>query len=155
MPKETERRDPFEIFQHPFAKYQKIEGGPFGAKKFPKEVQLFRKKLKGDPLVSPGIVSRKKEQPFWFSSLGQMLQYDIIKFCITILASSCGLKKRLTIIVAFHFMNSEVFSQSTLLSTLASSSNDGTVYGFMHEVVSYSESVSFTWFHAWSCIETS
>ena len=33
------------------------------------------KKLKGDPLVSPGIVCyvEKEEKPFWFRSLGQMI----------------------------------------------------------------------------------
>ena len=40
------------------------------------------KKLKGDTLVSPGIVcyAEKKEKPFWFSSLGQMMQFATIKF---------------------------------------------------------------------------
>ena len=41
------------------------------------------KKLKGDPLVSPGIVcyAEKEEKPFWFSSLGQMIQFGTMKFC--------------------------------------------------------------------------
>ena len=40
------------------------------------------KKLEGDPLVSPGIVccAKKKEQLFWLGSLGQMVQFDILKF---------------------------------------------------------------------------
>ena len=40
------------------------------------------KKLKGGPLVSPGIVcyAKKREQLLWFSSLGQMVQFDTIKF---------------------------------------------------------------------------
>ena len=35
-----------------------------------------------DPLVSPGIVcyAEKEEKLFWFSSLGQMGQFDTIKF---------------------------------------------------------------------------
>ena len=40
------------------------------------------KKLKWDPLVSLGIVcyAEKEEKPFWFSSLGQMIQFGTIKF---------------------------------------------------------------------------
>ena len=36
----------------------------------------------GDPLVSPRIVcyAEKEEKPFWFSSLGQMVPFDTIKF---------------------------------------------------------------------------
>ena len=59
--------------------------------------------------MSPGMVcyAGKQENLFWFSSLGQMVQFDTIifglNFCRTILVSSCGLKK-VTVIVAFHFM---------------------------------------------------
>ena len=37
---------------------------------------------KEDPLVSPGIVcyAGKKEISFWFSPLGQIVQFDTIKF---------------------------------------------------------------------------
>ena len=57
-----------------------------------------KKNLKGDHLVSPGTVryAEKQEKLFWFSSLGQMVQLDTIKFrrpFRTILVSSCGLKK--------------------------------------------------------------
>ena len=40
---------------------------------------------KGDPLVSPGMVfyAGKQEKPFWFSSLGQMVQFGAIIFCRT------------------------------------------------------------------------
>ena len=43
------------------------------------------KKLKGDPLVSPGIVryTKKEKKPFWFSSLDQMIQFGTINFCRT------------------------------------------------------------------------
>ena len=36
----------------------------------------------GDPLVSPGMVcyAGKQEKHFWFSSLGQMVQFDTIIF---------------------------------------------------------------------------
>ena len=54
---------------------------------------------KGDPLVSPGMVcyAKKQEKLFWFSSLGQMVQFDAIIFLElsrTILVSSCGYKKK-------------------------------------------------------------
>ena len=47
------------------AKHQKIEGGY--------------------PSVSPGTVcyAEKQEKNFWFSSLGQMIQFGTIKFCRT------------------------------------------------------------------------
>ena len=43
------------------------------------------KKLKGDPLVSSGIVcyAEKEEKLFWFSSLGQMIQFGTVKFRTT------------------------------------------------------------------------
>ena len=42
--------------------------------------------MKGDPLVSPCIVcyAEKEEKPFWFSSLGQMIQFGTIKFRSTL-----------------------------------------------------------------------
>ena len=43
-------------------------------------------KNKGDDsLVSPGMVcyAEKEEKLFWFSSLGQMIQFGTIKFCRT------------------------------------------------------------------------
>ena len=47
-----------------------------------KKVSQCRKKLKGDSLVSPGMVcyAEKEEKPCWFSSLGQMIQFGTIKF---------------------------------------------------------------------------
>ena len=43
------------------------------------------KNLKCHPLVSPGMVcyAGKQEKPFWFSSLGQMVQFGAIIFCRT------------------------------------------------------------------------
>ena len=69
---------------------------------------MRKKTERGDSLVSPGMVcyAEKEEKPFWFSSLGQMIQFGTIKFCRTILVSSCGLKK-VTIIVALHFMKKQ------------------------------------------------
>ena len=100
MPKKTRRGD-FLGFSniHSVAKQQKIEGGTLWEIFFPgKKVSQCRKKLKGGPLVSPGMVcyAGKQEKPFWFSSLGRMVQFGAIIFCRTILVSSGGLKKTLT-----------------------------------------------------------
>ena len=78
---------PFGIFQHPFWRKtaRKMKGGPFGEKIFPKVSQCRKKIKRGDPLVSPGMVcyAEKQEKPFWFSSLGQMVQFGAIIFCRT------------------------------------------------------------------------
>ena len=84
MPKKTEGG----IFQHTFCRKtaKKIEGGRFREKNFRKKVSHCRKKIeRGDSLVSPGMVyyAGKQEKPFWFSSLGQMVQFGAIIFCIT------------------------------------------------------------------------
>ena len=50
--------------------------------------------------MSPGTVccAEKQENFFWFSSLGQMIQFDSIKYHRTFVElfwiSSCGLKKK-------------------------------------------------------------
>ena len=53
----------------------------------------------------------KQENPFWFSSLGQMVQFGAIIFCRTFknyfgqfVWIEKKRKKRVTIIVAFHFI---------------------------------------------------
>ena len=56
--------------------------------KIRKKVSQCRKKLKGGPFslsrycMSPGIVchAEKEEKSFWFSSLGEMIQFGTIKF---------------------------------------------------------------------------
>ena len=62
---------------------KKIEGGLFGGIFFEKKSRCAEKK--GDPLVSPGMVcyAEKQEKPFWFSSLGQIVQFVAIIFCRT------------------------------------------------------------------------
>ena len=52
---------------------------------FSEKVSQCRKKQRGDSLISPGMVcyAEKEEKPFWFSSLGQMIQFGTIKFCRT------------------------------------------------------------------------
>ena len=73
---------PFRIFLTSIvAKHQKIEGGPFGEFFWEKKSDKAEKTEKGDLLVSLGTVyyAEKQENPFWFSSLGQMVQFDTIK----------------------------------------------------------------------------
>ena len=81
------------------------------SKKNSKKCLAVPKKIeRGDSLVSPGMVcyAEKQVKPFWSSSLGQMVQFDTIIFCRTF-KNYFGQfvwieKKRVTIIVAFHFM---------------------------------------------------
>ena len=64
---------------------KKMQGGPFEEKNSEKKCLAVLKKIeRGDSLVSPGMVcyAEKQEKPFWFSSLGQMVQFDTI-FCRT------------------------------------------------------------------------
>ena len=90
---------------------KKMQGGPFG------EIFFFRKKSlavpkkneRGEPLVSPGMVcyAEKQEKPFWFSSLDQIVQFGAIIFCRTFVELFWSVRvdrKKVTIIVAFHFM---------------------------------------------------
>ena len=65
---------------------KKMQGGPSGENFFSgKKVSMPKKTERGDPLVSPGMVcyAEKQKKPFWFSSLGQMVQFDTIIFCRT------------------------------------------------------------------------
>ena len=110
--KKTERGDPLGFSNiHSVAKQQKkIEGGPFGEKNFQKKVSQRRKKIgRGDPLVSPGMVcyAGKQETPFWFSSLDQIVHFGAIIYCRTFknyFGQFVWIEKKVTIIVAFHFM---------------------------------------------------
>ena len=77
---------------------------------FSKKSLAVPKKMKGESLVSPGMVcyAEKQEKPFWFSSLDQIVHFDAIIFCRTFVELFWSVrvdrKKRVTIIVAFHFM---------------------------------------------------
>ena len=66
---------------------KKMQGNPLGKNFFfEKKVSQCRKKYeRGDTLVSPGMVcyAEKQEKPFWFSSLGQIVQFGAIIFCRT------------------------------------------------------------------------
>ena len=88
-----------------------MQGGPFGENFFSKKKsRSAEKNERGDLLVSPGMVcyAEKQEKPFWFSSLDQIVHFDAIIFCRTFVELFWSVrvdrKKRVTIIVAFHFM---------------------------------------------------
>ena len=87
MPKKIERGDPLGFFNiHSVAKHQKNAGGTlWGNFFFEKKSRSAEKNERGDPLVSPGMVcyAEKQEKPFWFSSLGQIVQFGAIIFCRT------------------------------------------------------------------------
>ena len=112
----TERRNPLGFSNiHSVAKHQKNAGGPFEEKKIrkknPKKMSRSAEKKieRGDSLVSPGMVcyAEKQVKPFWSSSLGQMVQFDTIIFCRTFknyFGQFVWIEKKVTIIVAFHFM---------------------------------------------------
>ena len=93
-----------------------MQGGPFGEKNFEKKnsekkcLAVPKKIERGDSLVSPGLVcyAEKQVKPFWFSSLDQIVHFGAIIFCRTFVELFWSVrvdrKKRVTIIVAFHFM---------------------------------------------------
>ena len=90
---------------------KKMQGGPFGEIFFSKKsLAVPKKNERGESLVSPGMVcyAEKQEKPFWFSSLDQIVHFDAIIFCRTFVELFWSVrvdrKKRVTIIVAFHFM---------------------------------------------------
>ena len=70
------------------------------------------------------MLRRKEEKPFWFSSLGQMIQFVIIKFRRTFknyfgqFVSILKNEKRVTILVAFHFMKRRLKIVTSLSAVL-------------------------------------
>ena len=64
---------------------KQIEGGTLWGIFFPEKSHNAEKNERGDPLVSPGMVcyAGKQEKLFWFSSLGQMVQFGAIILCRT------------------------------------------------------------------------
>ena len=131
MPKKTERRN-FLGFSniHSVAKHQKkCRGDPLRKKNFEKKSEkkclaVPKKIERGDSLVSPGMIcyAEKQVKPFWSSSLGQMVLFDTIIFCRTF-KNYFGQfvwieKKRVTIIVAFHFMKRRLTRRECLKSAL-------------------------------------
>ena len=91
---------------------KKNAGGTLWGKIFfsKKKSRSAEKNERGESLVSPGMVcyAEKQEKPFWFSSLDQIVHFDAIIFCRTFVELFWSVrvdrKKRVTIIVAFHFM---------------------------------------------------
>ena len=89
---------------------KKMQGETLWGKKFRKKMSRSAEKIeRGDSLVSPGMVcyAEKQVKPFWFSSLGQIVQFGAIIFCRTFknyFGQFVWIEKKVTIIVAFHFM---------------------------------------------------
>ena len=86
-------------------------GKKISKKKFRKKcLAVPKKNERGESLVSPGMVcyAEKQVKPFWFSSLDQIVHFGAIIFCRTFVELFWSVrvdrKKRVTIIVAFHFM---------------------------------------------------
>ena len=72
-------------FRKKVSQCRKIErGDPLGFSNIHSNAKQ-QKNWRGDPLVSPGMVcyAEKQEKLFWFSSLGQMVQFGAIIFCRT------------------------------------------------------------------------
>ena len=107
---------------------KKVEGGdPLKKKKFREKSLAVPKKIgRGDPLVSPGMVwyAGKQEKPFWFSSLDQIVHFGPIIFCRTfknyfgqfVWIEKKKKKRKVTIIVAFHFMKRRLKTESINIS---------------------------------------
>ena len=87
MPKKTERGGLWDFSTSILSQnIKKCRGEPFGENFFfEKKVSQCRKNEREDLLVSPGMVryAEKQEKPFWFSSLGQIVQFGAIIFCRT------------------------------------------------------------------------
>ena len=104
---------------------KKMQGGPFEEKNPKKNSEkkclaVSKKIERGDSLVTPGMVcyAEKRVKPFWFSSLGQMVQFDTIIFCRTLknyFGQFVWIEKKVTIIVAFHFMKRRLKNNNYLI----------------------------------------
>ena len=87
MPKKTERGGTLWDFSTSILlqNIKKCRGTLWGNCFSKKKSRSAEKNERGDPLVSPGMVcyAEKQEKPFWFSSLGQIVQFGAIIFCRT------------------------------------------------------------------------
>ena len=120
---------------------KKCSGDPLGKFFFEKKVSQCRKKNeRGESLVSPGMVcyAEKQEKPFWFSSLDQIVHFDAMIFCRTFVELFWSVrvdrKKRVTIIVAFHFMKRRL-------------KNNSDSFNFEQVFEKYSQNFNFYGFH--------
>ena len=95
--KKNERGDPLGFSNiHSVAKQQKMKGDTLGKKFFPEKSLTCRKQLKGGTLWSRPVwyVTREnRKNLFWFSSLGQMVQFGAIIFCRTFVELFWSVKK--------------------------------------------------------------
>ena len=87
-------------------------------------------------MVSPGLVcyAEKQEKPFWFSSLGQIVQFGAIIFYRTFVELFWSVrvdrKKRVIIIVAFHCIKRRLkitLHQVKVLATSGSVNNQNSM----------------------------
>ena len=79
------RRDALRFFIHLSQMIKKLKGDTLKSLKyFRKKVPQCRKKLEGGTgpfsLTRYCMLRGKKEEPFWFSSLGQMVRFDNVEF---------------------------------------------------------------------------
>ena len=85
---------------------------------------MLKKLTRGPFRLAPyGMVRGKKEKPFWFSSLGQMVQFDIIKFgrpFKNYFGQFVWIEKKITIIAAFHFMKRRLKRVTSIVSRFTS-----------------------------------
>ena len=95
---------------HSVAKHQKkLKAGLFGEKQFfQKSLTMPKKSGRGPFSVARCCVMLIKGKNFYISvpcaKWSNLAPLGFVQLCRTILVSSCGLKKRVTIILAFHFM---------------------------------------------------
>ena len=94
-----------------------MQGRPFGEKFFSKKSLTVPKKMKGGVfgLARYGMLRGKTGKTFWFSSLDQIVHFDAIIFCKTFVELFWSVRvdrKKVTIIVAFHFMKRRLIKTS-------------------------------------------
>ena len=85
MPKKTERGTLWDFSTSILSQnFKKNAGGTLWGEFFfrKKSLAVPKKNERGESLVSPGMVcyAEKQEKPFWFSSLGQIVQFGAIIF---------------------------------------------------------------------------
>ena len=81
VPKKSERGTLWD-FPTSSKQQKKLKGDPLGKNFRKKSLAVPKKIRRGDPLVSSGMVcyAGKQENPFWFNSLDQIVQFVAIIF---------------------------------------------------------------------------